>query len=98
MFVDFYTEWLLIDKTGDLFYFKDISCIAKYIDKTKPQVYNIIIQSIKNTNKLHKSGFYIQRLYIDKSRTPKKDYRNRNKYIYFTNHTQEDKNYILNNL
>lgn len=95
------TEWVLIDKVGDLLFFKDIMSIAKYLDKSKSQVNNIFQQSIKNTNQIHKSGYYIQRLYEDASRPPRKYFKT-NKNIYFTNHTQEnyktEHNYCLNNL
>ena len=91
-------EWLLIDKTGDLFYFKDIISIAKYLDKTKSQVNNLFQQSLKHTNQLHKTGFYIQRLYIDKSRTPRNNYSESYKNIYFTDYTTENNRYCLNNL
>jgi len=94
-------EWLLIDKIGDFLYFEDIMSIAKYLDKSKSQVNNIFQQSLKNTNQIHKSGYYIQRLYEDLSRPPRTIF-NINKYIYFTNHTQEnwetEHNYCLNNL
>ena len=92
------TEWLLIDKVGDYYYFRDIMSIAKYLDMSKSQVNNLFIQSLKHTNQFHKTGFYLQRLYNDTTRPPKKDFRNKNKYIYFTNHTQENWNYCLNNL
>tara|TARA_R110000737_G_scaffold260053_1_gene268451 strand:+ start:45 stop:320 length:276 start_codon:yes stop_codon:yes gene_type:complete len=90
-------EWLLTDKTGDIFLFKDVLEVSKYLCITKSQVDNLFRQSLKHTNKLHKSGFYLQRLYNDICK-PLRTVFIRNKYIYFPNHTQENKNYCLNNL
>jgi len=90
-------EWLLIDKVDDFFYFKDIKEICKYLDKTKSQVNNIVQQSYKNVNKYTNSGYFIQRLFVDKSRTPTGNKYKSNKYIYFTNFNYEKKeNFIYN--
>ena len=39
-------EWLLIDKTGDYFYFKDIQKMADYLNLTKGQINNEINHDI----------------------------------------------------
>ena len=56
-------EWVLVDKMGDLHFFKDIKSICDYLNLTKSQVNNIFQQSIKRVNNYTKRGFYIQRLY-----------------------------------
>ena len=39
-------EWLLIDKAGDYFYFKDIQKMADYLNLTKGQINNEINHDI----------------------------------------------------
>ena len=39
--MNYSTEWLLIDKMGDLHFFRDIMSIAKYLNKSKSQVNNL---------------------------------------------------------
>lgn len=57
-------EWLLIDKQEDLFFFKDIGDIAKYLDLTKSQIYAIIAWSKNNICYYSPSKkVYIQRLF-----------------------------------
>ena len=77
-------EWLVIDKIGDHIYFKNQLEICKYFDLTKAQVYNIYNQSLKHYNKYTNSGLYIQRLFNDNSRTPRKNF-SLNKFIYYVN-------------
>ena len=73
-------EWLLIDKVGDYFYFKDIQKIADYLNLTKGQINNEINQSIKHYNKYTNRGYYIQKLYNN----PVLD-----KYIYYIDNNGE---------
>tara|TARA_R110002096_G_scaffold235811_1_gene426127 strand:+ start:1761 stop:2045 length:285 start_codon:yes stop_codon:yes gene_type:complete len=77
-------EWLVIDKVGDYFYYRDIKEVSIALDLTKAQVYNEVQQSIKHYNKYTNRGLYIQRLYNDSSRTPRSNYV-MDKYIYFVN-------------
>jgi len=77
-------EWVMIDKMGDYFYFKDIQAIGDYLVLNKKQVYNLILQSQKHFNKYTSHGVYIQRLYNDPSRPPKTKFTLDN-YIYYVN-------------
>ena len=56
-------EYLLVDKTGDNFYFKDLKEIAEYLNLTKSQINNEVYQSLKHYNLYTNRGIYIQRLY-----------------------------------
>tara|TARA_R110001606_G_scaffold291343_3_gene439224 strand:- start:7311 stop:7595 length:285 start_codon:yes stop_codon:yes gene_type:complete len=75
-------EWLVIDKVGDYFYYKDIKEVSTALDLTKSQVYNLVLQSIKHYNKYTSKGVYIQRLYNDPSRPPRHNFI-MDKYIYY---------------
>ena len=77
-------EWLVIDKVGDYFYYKNIKDVSIALDLTKSQVYNLVQQSIKHYNKYTSKGVYIQRLYNDPSRTPRNNYV-MDKFIYYIN-------------
>ena len=57
------SNFLLIDKMGDYFYFKDMKSISKYLDKTYSQIVSIYRHSQKHYVELHSSGYYIQNLY-----------------------------------
>ena len=82
--MDYKYEWLLIDKTGDYFYYKTIEDMSNNLGLTKTQIYNEVQQSIKHYNKYTNRGLYIQRLYNDFSRTPRVLYKT-DKYIYYVN-------------
>lgn len=57
-------DYLVIDKTDDIIYFKDTKAIAKYYDLELPVVYNICCQCRRNyTYRHHKHEIFIQRLY-----------------------------------
>ena len=57
-------EWVIIDKQEDLFFFKDISSMSKYLDLTNSQVYSIIHWSRNNICYYSPSKkVYIQRLF-----------------------------------
>ncbi len=88
-------EWLLIDKVGDYHYFKDIKSICDYLDLTKSQVNNIFQQSLKHINRYTNRGYYIQRLY-NNPHTHQRTQFSMNKYIYCTDHTQDNQNYVIN--
>ena len=77
-------EWLVIDKMGDHFYYDRIDDMVSDLGLTKPQIYNAVLQSQKHYNKYTTLGFYIQRLYNDKSRPPKVKFILDN-YIYYVN-------------
>jgi len=81
-------EWLLIDKVGDYFYFKDIQKIADYLNLTKGQINNEINQSIKHYNKYTNRGYYIQKLYNNISLPPKNIFV-LDKYIYYIDNNGE---------
>tara|TARA_R100000655_G_scaffold79093_2_gene118517 strand:- start:3222 stop:3530 length:309 start_codon:yes stop_codon:yes gene_type:complete len=84
---DFYKyDYIVIDKTDDILYFKDTAEICKYFDLTRSKVYSIVIQSKKKYIYRSKSGLFIQRLYNNTlARQPEDttfiwDYGNRKKY------------------
>tara|TARA_R110000765_G_scaffold15885_2_gene45269 strand:- start:104 stop:385 length:282 start_codon:yes stop_codon:yes gene_type:complete len=81
-------EWLLIDKVGDYFYFKDIQKIADYLNLTKGQINNEINQSIKHYNKYTNRGYYIQKLYNNPALPPKTIFV-LDKFIYYIDNNGE---------
>ena len=65
-------EWLVFDKLGDFLYFYDLKKIAEYFNITYSEVFAISNYSIRRINMPSPSkGLYIQRLYVDCSRTPR---------------------------
>ena len=61
---DYYKyDYIVIDKTDDILYFKDTQAICKYYDLTRSKVYSIVIQSKKKYIYRSNSGLFIQRLY-----------------------------------
>ena len=62
---DFYKyDYIVIDKTDDILYFKDTQAISKYYDLSRSKVYSIVIQSKKKyIFRNNKNGLFIQRLY-----------------------------------
>ena len=89
-------EWLLINKNNEINTFKDIKEVCEFTHLTKSQVNNMLQQSIKHINRYTNYGYYLQRLYNNSWTHQRKQFV-MNKYIYFTNHTQENHNYIVNN-
>ena len=84
---DFYKyDYIVIDKTDDILYFKDTQAICDYFNLTRSKVYSIVIQSKKKYIYRSKSGLFIQRLYNNTlSRQPEDttfiwDYWDRKKY------------------
>jgi|TARA_R110002153_G_scaffold256517_1_gene415436 glutathionyl-hydroquinone reductase len=90
-------EWLLINKMDEIFFFKDLRDISEFTHLTKSQTNNMFMQSLKHVNRLTNYGYYIQRLY-NLPATHQRTKFNMTKLIYFTNHTQENQNYIINKL
>ena len=89
-------EWLLIDKVGDLYFFKDMEEIAKYTDLTKPQLYNVFLQSIKHYNKYSSRGLYIQRLF-NNAHTHQRAQFKQDKYIYYIDDDGENQYGVIFN-
>lgn len=85
---DYYKyDYIVIDKTDDILYFKDTAEICKYFDLTRSKVYSIVIQSKKKyIFRNNNNGLFIQRLYNNTlSRQPEDttfiwDYRKRKIY------------------
>lgn len=80
-------EWIVIDKTDDLLYFKDLKEVSKYFNLTLSQIYAISNFSLRRINMPSPTHhIYIQRLYIDVSRTPRNfknfEFHNSMNYIY----------------
>lgn len=89
-------EWLLINKNNEIYFFKDLKSVEEFTHLTKSQVNNMLQQSIKHINRYTNYGYYLQRLY-NNSWTHQRQQFVMNKYLYFTNHTQENQHYIFNN-
>lgn len=65
-------DWIVIDKLGDISYFKDHQEIADALHLTKPQIYAIYTYSLININKPSPSrGYYIQRLFNNIHSSPR---------------------------
>ena len=60
----FQYNFLLIDKTNDFFYFKDMKEVANYLNLTKAKINAIMVSCKKSYNyRSRKYGCYIQCLY-----------------------------------
>lgn len=56
-------EYILIDKSGDVFLYKNLAEIEKELNLSKSQVYNVLRQSQQHYNKYTSRGVYIQKTY-----------------------------------
>ena len=80
-------EWMATDKEGDFLYFYDLKEVAKYFDWTYNETYAVSHYSLRRINMPSPSKkVYIQRLYVDGSRTPRNlknfNFHKSYKYVY----------------
>jgi hypothetical protein len=63
------SEWLVIDKVGDLHYFNKKTDIGEYFNLSNSEVDGVFQYSLRHINRYSPSQkIYIQRLYTDSSR------------------------------